>query len=204
MPKMKITLVLALLVLLCSSVAFASQVKYSTCFGTTATPCLATGTVSAGTLTAKYSHTTTVTVNDPIALNGLNRNFGTLIITCSGSCPSTATVSFSVTISQTMPGTGHATVTATLTGTFVISNNTVAVTWSGPVVIHAGGFTTFYNPIDAGKTCTTLPCNLPLKVDISQLPGTVFLPEPSAELLLGLGSLSLMVLATLSRKMISA
>jgi hypothetical protein len=203
MTKMKITLVLVLLVLLSCSVALASPVKYSTCYGTTASPCAASGTFSVGTLTAKYTDSPTVTVPDPIALHGLNRNFGSLAIKCSPSCPSTATASFSVTISQILPGTGSAKVTATLSGTFVITNGTVSVEWSGPVAIHAGGFTTIYNPLDTGKTCHA-PCTIALKVDITQVAGTVFLPEPSAELLLGLGSLSLMVLATLSRKMISA
>ena len=203
MTKMKITLVLALLVLLSCSVALASPVKYSTCYGTTASPCAASGTFSAGTLTATYTHTGTVNVAD--VAHSFNRAFGTLAIKCSGACPGTVPpTSFSVTISQTLPAPGgSATVTATLSGTFVINSGTLAVSWNGPVAIHAGGFTTIYNPLDTGKTCHA-PCNIALKVDISQVAGTVFVPEPSAELLLGLGSLGFMVLVTVSRKMISA
>lgn len=205
MTKMKMTLVLALFVLL-SSFAFAATVKYQTCYGATASPCASTGTVSGGTLfTATYAASGLVTVLDPIAVNGVNRNFGTVKVKCNGSCTGgSASTSFDVTISQSLPGVGHQKVTATLSGFFVLTNGIVSIVWNGPVAIHAGGFTTIYSPIGGGGFCTGGSCSFALKVDISQVTGTVLLPEPSAELLLGLGSLGLVGLATLSRKMISA
>src|SRR5690349_5045580 len=116
MTKTKMTLVLASLMLL-SSLAFASTVVYQTCFGSTASPCAASGTVSSasGLYTAAYTASGSVTVLDPIAVNGLSRNFGSLKVTCNpGPCTGTDTASFGVTISQTLPGVGHHKVTATL------------------------------------------------------------------------------------------
>jgi len=75
----------------------------------------------------------------------------------------------------------------------------LVLNWSGPVTISAGGFNTTYNPVTGGVVCSSGTCNVLLKVDIIQT-----VPEPAAELLLGLGTLGLMGLATVSGKMISA
>jgi hypothetical protein len=84
-----------------------------------------------------------------------------------------------------------------------MTNGTVSIAWNGPVAITAGGYTTFYTPISTGGVCLGGSCTFALKVNINQVLGIAFVPEPRAELLLGLGSLVFMGLATFSRKMIS-
>lgn len=186
MTKLKMTLLLALFVAL-SSFAFAVPVTYST----------NSVTVSAGLFTAKYTGVTNVTATPPVIAN-----FGTLKITCPSPCTGSATTNFTITITQSNPGSGSGNVKATISGTFTLSHGTVSVAFGNPVFIHAGAVTTMYTPLSNGGPCTA-PCTFHLQVLITQVPGTVFLPEPSAALLLGLGGFGLMGLATLSRKMIS-
>lgn len=204
MTKLKLTLLLALFVALSSS-AFAASVTYQTCFGPTASPCATSGTVTSSPplFSATYHAQAATTVTPPTT-----SGFGTLTITCPGACNGgPATASFVVTIVQSMPPSGTHKVTASLSGTFIMKNGSVAVVFNGPVAIHAGGVTTIYAPLPGGGSCSVSSpphsCTFNLRVLITQVPGTVFLPEPSAELLLGLGGLGLMGLATLSRKMIS-
>ncbi len=187
MTKLKVTLLIASFVGL-ASFAFAAPVTYKTTSVTT----------SAGLFTAVYKGVSSATVNPP----AFAAAFGTLKVTCPAPCTGSATTNFTITITQSAPGSGSGNSKATLTGTFSMKNGTVSIAFTGPVVIHAGGVTTIYTPLSNGGLCTA-PCNFSLKVQITQFPGTVFVPEPSAELLLGLGSLGLMGLATLSRKMIS-
>lgn len=193
MTKLTTTMLLAFLMALLPSVAFAASVTYST------SP---TQTVTAGSFTATYHAQGSTTVNaNPVTTGG----FGSLSVSCPTTCTTSGSTSFTVTISQTVPAPGGSTtVTASLSGTFVMNNGTVSISWNSPVAIHAAGTTVIYTPLAGGGACTAPSCSFPLTVGVTYFQGTVFVPEPSAELLLGLGSLGLVGLATLSRKMISA
>lgn len=179
----KMTLIAAILLLL-PCMAFAVPVKYTT-----------SGSVAGASFITYAGVNPAVTVSP-----GLNRPFGTLKVNCTAaSCPA-AGATLSVTIHQTLPGVGTGSVSATITGTFTnTGGGNLTLVWSGPVTISAGNFNTTYNPVTGGVVCSTGKCSVKLKVDIIQT-----VPEPTAELLLGLGTLGLMGLATASRKMISA
>jgi hypothetical protein len=184
----KMTLTAAILLLL-PCMAFAVPVQYST-----------SGTVSGATfITYKPAPVTNVNVAPPPA--AFNKPFGMLKIKCTTpTCPATG-ATLAVTISQTLPGIGTGNVSATLFGTFTNVGGNLTLTWSGPVTINKGGYKTTYNPITSGIVCSTGTCSVKLLVDITQI---VSVPEPNAELLLGLGMLGLMGLVTVSSKMISA
>lgn len=189
MTKKKMVFVAAMLLLL-PSIAFATAVTYST-----------SGSVSVSFVTYKgltNKHIPAPKIPDATA------PFGTLKIKCkSSSCPATG-ATLTVTIHQTLPSPGGTgTVTATLSGVFSKkAGGTLMVTWtSPPVTINSGGVATTYTPLPASITCSSGTCSLKLLVSITQK--KLVTPEPTAQLLLGLGMLGLMGLATVSRKMIS-
>ena len=113
-----------------------------------------------------------------------------------GACPnSTCTGSFTLTISQTQPGTGSQALTATIVGTmkynqangtYQITFNNVATTINGiNYTVQAGVFL-------SGNLHQT-----------AQLYGQLIAaPEPNAQLMLGLGGFGLMGLAFVSRRRI--
>ena len=192
MTKKKIALVAAMMLLL-PGMAFATLVKYST-----------SGSVTgASFITYNGVNNRKVLVFPPTPK--LNRPFGTLKVRCkTPTCDSLPGASLSITITQSLPGAGTGTVSATLTATFTKkTGGGLALVWtSGPATIKAGGWATIYTPVNISKTCPKGTCNIQLLVNISQVKLPV--PEPNAELLLGLGMLGLMGLATASSKMISA
>lgn len=181
----KLTLIAAIL-LLVPCMAFAVPVQYST-----------TGFLT-GASFITYKGVTNRLVN---VVPSLNKPFGMLQIRCkAASCPATG-ATLSVTINQSLPGVGTGNTSATLSGTFTkTAGGTLTLVWSGPVTIKAGGYATTYNPITSGVTCGKGTCNVKLLVDITQAKLPV--PEPNAELLLGLGMLGLMGFVTVSSKMI--
>lgn len=185
--KLKMGLVAATLLLL-PCMAFATAVSYST-----------SGSVSGATFITYKG----VTKNIPASkIPAVNAPFGTLHIHCKSTCATAAGATLTVTITQTLPGPGNKTLTATLSGTFTkTSGGGLTLVWSGPAIIKAGGFATIYTPTTLAGVCSHGNCTIHLKVAITQV--ALPLPEPNAELLLGLGTLGLIGLTTLSRKMIS-
>jgi len=182
-------IVLAVAILLLPSMAFATGVTYSTSGSLT----------GAGFITFKDSHKHIPASNIP----ALNQELGTLKVNCEDpTCNTLPGATLTVTITQTLPGDGMGSTTATLHGSFThTSGGLLVLLWSGPVSITAGGVTTVYNPgTSSGAVCTSGSCLVHLTADIVQ---TSEVPEPSTGLLLGLGTLGLMGLATVSRKLIS-
>lgn len=191
MTKLKMTLLLAFFVAL-SSLAFAGTVTYST------SPSVNVSVP--GLFTAHYQGVTNATASTPLSSGN---NFGTLTVTCPSSCLGSGSTKFTIVITQTIPAGPPGTTQVHVQGTFIMTNGTVSVVFS-PVAIHAGGNTFVYTPsIQPGQGFCSSPCTLNLVVTVAELSGIHFLPEPSAELLLGLGSLGLIGLAMISRKMIS-
>lgn len=182
-------MVLAVAIMLLPSMAFATGVTYST-----------SGTLTgASFMTYAGSHKSIPGNQIP----ALNQELGDLKVNCdNATCNTLPGATLTVTISQTLPGSGMGNTTATLHGSFThTSGGLLVLLWSGPVSITAGGVTTVYNPgTSSGAVCTSGTCNVQLTVDIVQ---TSEVPEPSSRLLLGLGTLGLMGLATASRKLIS-
>lgn len=176
----KMTL-LAVLVLFLPCIAFATSVTYST-----------TGSV-AGTTNVAFTSVGSTSVPFTPSVGPL----GTLSFSCGrGVCPVVG-ATLSITISQTVPGVGAGSLAATLTGTVssVGPFGFVTIVWGPSATIVAGGEATTYTPITTAASTLTPQ----LAVLITQ----VHVPEPNAQFLLGLGSLGLMGLATVSRKLIS-
>lgn len=112
---------------------------------------------------------------------------GTFGFSCSGPC--TGTDTFTITINQSAPGIGTGTLTATLSGIIAFNSSGTGTLVFGPATpITAGGQTTTYTGISASFTSNLAP-----------LFAVVTVPEPTAELLLALGSIGLFGLAVVSR-----
>ena len=186
MTAKKMALVVAMVLL--PSLAFGSAVTYSTSGSVTGASFIVYQGVSSRHIPANQ-------------IPASNVSFGKLKITCAAaSCTPAAGATLTVTISETLPGVGTGSTSAALTGTFTqTSGGTLTLVWSGPVSITAGGVTTIYTPVTTTVNCVHGLCDEPLRVNISQ----TTVPEPSTELLLGLGTLGLIGLATASRKLIS-
>jgi hypothetical protein len=184
MTAKKMVLVVAMALL--PSLAFGSAVTYSTSGSVTGASFIVYQGVSNRHIPANH-------------IPASNVSFGKLKITCAAaSCTPAAGATLTVTISEKLPGVGMGSTSATLAGTFTTSGGTLTLVWSGPVSITAGGVTTIYTPVTTTVNCVRGICDEPLRVNISQ---TTTVPEPSAELLLGLGTLGLMGLAAASRKL---
>lgn len=182
-------MVLVVAILLLPSLAFATGVTYSTSGSLT----------GASFMTYADSHKHIPASQIP----ALNQELGTLKVSCEeASCNTLPGATLTVTISQTLPGSGMGSTTATLHGAFThTSGGLLVLLWSGPVSITAGGITTVYNPgTSSGAVCTSGSCTVHLTVDVVQ---TSAVSEPSTGLLLGLGTLGLMGLVIASRKLIS-
>lgn len=180
---------LGVAILLLPGMAFATGVTYSTSGSLT----------GAGFITYQDSHKHIPAGDIP----ALNQELGTLKVHCEDpTCNTLPGATLTVTVSQTLPGDGMGTATATLHGSFThTSGGLLVLLWSGPVSITAGGVTTVYNPgTSSGAVCTSGSCLVHLTADIVQ---TSSVPEPSTGSLLGLGTLGLIGLATVSRKLIS-
>jgi hypothetical protein len=112
---------------------------------------------------------------------------GTFGFSCSGPC--TGTDTFTITINQTLPGIGTGHLTATLSGIVAFNSSGTGTLVFGPATtITAGGQTTIYTGVNASST-----------INLAPLFAVITVPEPTAELLLALGSIGLFGLAVVSR-----
>lgn len=180
----KRVVLLGTMLLLLPCLAFAGSVTYST-----------SGSVTTPGTGLTYNAVTTTTVTAPTTTAPL----GSFSFNCTamGSCLSTG-ANLSITISQTMPGVGTAPLTATLTGIVLSSTNgLITINWSGSQTIVAGGHVTTYTP-ETTTVCTPTVANCSPNLYVG-----IKVPEPNAQLLLGIGSLGLFGLAGVSRKMIN-
>jgi len=182
MTAKKMVLVMPMVLLPC--LAFGGIVSYST-----------TGVVTG--LGASFITYSGVSATVQVFAGPTSHPFGALRITCtSGTCDLTGT-KLTVTVAQIRPGPGMGSITATLTGTVTPSGGTFTLAWntgfSIPPISYGGS--------TRSATCRPgfTPCSVPLQNFMYQH----FVPEPSAALLLGLGTLGLMGLTTATRKLIS-
>jgi hypothetical protein len=108
----------------------------------------------------------------------------------------TTTDTLTITIVQTAPTGGSGNLTATVTGQVAFNSKTGQVSWNFTgATVTIGGVT--YDALDGSGTK-----KLPGEID-AFIFGPALVPEPNAQLLLGLGGLGLIGLATVSRKMIN-
>src|ERR1035437_5337101 len=170
----KVVLLAALLLL--PSLALASPVTYTT----------------AGSVMGSVPITFTPT-SQSVPFTPFLSPIGSFAFNCSGSWAGSDT--FTITLTQSVPGSGTGAMTATLTGIVAFNaNGTGALTFGSATVITAAGFATTYT----GQSFLLTSNYVPLLAEITQ----VHVPEPNAELLLGLGTFGLLGLAMFSRKKI--
>jgi hypothetical protein len=186
-------ILLAAVAFLIPQLAVAATVTYSTTGVFSSS-----GTSASSTMPLTFTGAPITTVTTP-ALGSL---IGTLAIGSFPSCPTivcTSSDTLTITISQTVPSVGTGTVTASVSGVVTFHQTHGTVSWSFvPVtngIANIGGVIYVANP---GSTTTSTGT---ITADIF---GPIFVPEPNAMLLLGLGTLGLMGLAMVSRKMIQA
>ncbi len=158
-------------------------------------PCLA----MASTVTFSTSGTFSSPSLFPISFTGVtnestlggNVSFGTFSVgSCAGTC--TGHETFTLTIDQTAPKVGSGNIDVTLKGSVVGSSSHIQLTFK-TATVQVGGTTyniPFHESINFGSNMTTLN-------------GSVVAAEPNAQLLLGLGTLGLMALTLVSRKVIT-
>jgi hypothetical protein len=153
--------------------------------------------------TVAYTTLGTVTGTVPMTFTGTSQvdsllptvsSLGTFAFNCSGSCSGTDT--FTIFITQSLPGHGTGTLTATLSGILAFDANGIGTLTFGPAtIITAAGLDTTYAGINLSFTTNAIP----LYAHITQ---GVHVPEPNAQLLLGLGTFGLLGLAMISLKKI--
>jgi len=175
-------LLLAAVTLLVPSLAVAGTVTY-----TTTGTFLSSGTNISATIPVTFQGTTQ-TITTP----KLDAVFGSFTAGSFGKCKSkgfcTTTDKFTLTITQ---GPGKGNLDATVTGLVAFNSSSGQITWVfSTVSVNINGVTYVGYPGNTAAGPTVY----------GAVSGTV--PEPNAQLLLGLGSVGLMGLAFASRKMI--
>jgi hypothetical protein len=163
-------------------------------------PCLAMAGGVSFTTSGSFSNPTLF----PITFTGTtvtnfsgssNLSFGSFGV---GKCPMascTGSETFTLTIAQTSPVPGTATLSGTISGTVLKGgNNNLVLSFTSATVTIGSTMYSIMFPHSLNFGTTTLNGKIG--------PGAS-VPEPSAELLLGMGALGLMGLVTVSRKRIS-
>jgi hypothetical protein len=184
---------LAAFAFLLPSLAMAGSVSFST------TGTFGNGTSTSGVFTglswvnASYTH---LDAGPPV---GTNVTFGAFHFThCSGTC--TGSDTFTLHIDQTFPNSGGGDLDALISGTVTASKGKLTFTFSkftvtiGTVTYTVPAGTQFIAISHPGQTFA-----------LTTVTGNVFNPvgEPNARLLLGLGTVALMGLTLVSRKMLT-
>ena len=187
---------IAALAMLLPTMALAGNVSFTTTGSFS-------GPLPAGTLTF-----TGVTVTNQSAFPLLLTSFGVIDVAkqCTASnsvCKGTAQENFTLTIHQTVPSAGSGNLTATITG--VVAYNPIL----GLYNIVFTQATTSINGVQYIVAAGNFFCSNPSKPSCQiDLPGIVInaigAPEPTSELMLGLGALGLLGFATFSRKIYSS
>lgn len=171
---------LAAFAFLLPSLAMAGSVSFTT-----------SGTFGAGNLPITFTGASWLLVD--ASSPGTNLSFGTFsVTTCLHSPTCSGPESFTLHIDQTSPTIGGGNLDATVTGVVKFNSNQgdYTISWTKAT-------------LTIGAVVYSIPFPEALNLGSTTLNGHVSVPEPTANLLLGLGAVALMGFAMVSRKMIN-